>query len=90
MCYVNVRPGLYYGNDLSRRHVGKGEVVIGGEANDITLSSHGFGAEQSRSERSVLVVWGVLLLLFHDGTVVVDEHECVVELGVVLAICSGV
>lgn len=57
-----------------------------GETYDVAFSSNGFSAEQAGSKGTIFGVWAIFLLLFHDGTVVVDKNKSVLKLGVVLAI----
>ena len=90
MCDVEISPSLYYRENLTWGHVGQSEIVRWRETDNIALSSHSFCAEKSGGERSVLVVGVVVLLVLHDGTIVIDEDICVLELWIVFAICPRV
>jgi len=86
---VDACPGLDDGEDLGGVEVGEGEVVRGGEGQDVAFPRHGLGAQQCG--RQVLSRGGFVLgLLLFDGAVVVDEDKGAVIFWVLVALGSFV
>ena len=87
---IDVCPGLDDGHYLVRGHVCQSDVMRRRERNDIAFSGDGFCAEQTSGQRSIFALGVVLLLLLFHCTVVVDEDEGALELGVLFTIRARV
>jgi hypothetical protein len=77
-------PDLDDGDDLLGGHVGEGLVVLGREGEDVAAAGGRLGAEEGRGQVGGLG-GDIFSLLLLDGTVVVDEDEGVLVVGVVVA-----
>ena len=82
MAGVEACPSLNHGEDLRGCHVGEGDVVLGGEGEDIAPARDGLRLEEKGGD--VITADGRLvgLLLFLDGAVVIDEGKGVLVVGV--------
>lgn len=87
---VEIRPGLDNGHNLAGGQIREGQVVRRREANYVALSRDRFSLEKAGRQRAVILLGFVLLLLFLDCAVVVDEDKGFCIAGVLGAICARV
>lgn len=83
---VDFAPHLDDREDLRGSQVGEGEVVLGGEGEDVAFPCYWFGAEEEGCEVAFLCFWVVLGLGFLDGAVVIHEYEGVFVVRVLIAL----
>lgn len=86
MARVDAGPGLDDGQDIGSRHVGKRDVMFGGECQDITPAGDGLSSQEKRGNIILVGLRVVLLLLLLHCAVVVDKGESVLVLWVAVSL----
>ena len=86
MAGVNARPGLDDGQDLGGRHVGKRDVMLGGECEDITPAGDGLSPQEEGGNVIFVSLGIVFLLLLLHRAIVVDKGEGILVLRVAVSL----